>query len=85
MGEITDWTGGGLHAPQNIAESAPGDCYTLQQVQQGEFVLADTAPNEGIYSCDPDYVVTLKGDYGEGARCPNPAYADDPKPSNCGD
>jgi hypothetical protein len=25
----------------------------------------------------------LHGDYGTGAKCPNPAYADDPKPSTC--
>jgi hypothetical protein len=28
--------------------------------------------------------VELKGDYGEGAKCPNPEYANDPKPSTCG-
>jgi hypothetical protein len=83
IGEVTDWTGGGLHAPQNVAENAPGDCYSLQLVEQGEFTLADTAPNEGIYSCSEEYVIELTGDYGEGARCPNPAYREDPKPSNC--
>jgi ABC-type branched-subunit amino acid transport system substrate-binding protein len=84
IGEITDWTAGGLHAPQNVAESAPGDCYSLQQVQQGEFVLAEVPTTDGIFACDPEYVITLEGNYGEGARCPNPEYADDPKPSTCG-
>jgi hypothetical protein len=85
IGQITDWTGGGLHAAQNVADSAPGDCFSLQQVQQGEFKLADIGPNEGIYKCDPENVVTLKRDYGKGATCPNPAFKQDPKPSNCGE
>jgi ABC-type branched-subunit amino acid transport system substrate-binding protein len=85
IGQISDWTGGGLHAAQNVADSEPGDCFSLQQVQQGKFELADVGANEGIYSCNPDNVVTLKRDYGKGATCPNPAYKNDPKPSNCGD
>ena len=40
-------------------------------------------PNNDIYSCDPKNVVPLTGDYGSGTKCPNPAYATDPKPSTC--
>jgi hypothetical protein len=53
-------------------------------VVDGKFQLVDDLdPNDGIYNCDPANVVALKGDYGTGAKCPNPAFADDPKPSNC--
>jgi ABC-type branched-subunit amino acid transport system substrate-binding protein len=84
ISKVKDWTGGGLHASQDVADSTPGDCYALEQVVNGQFQLADINPNEGIYSCDPKNVVTLTGDYGQGAKCPNPKYATDPKPSNCG-
>jgi ABC-type branched-subunit amino acid transport system substrate-binding protein len=84
ISKVKDWTGGGLHAAQDVADTTPGDCYALEQVENGKFTLADINPNEGIYSCDPKNVVTLTGDYGTGAKCPNPKYATDPKPSNCG-
>jgi len=84
IGQIKDWTGGGLHAAQDVADSAPGDCFALEQVKGGKFVLADIDPNQGIYSCDSSYILGLKGNYGAGTKCPNPKYANDPKPSNCG-
>jgi ABC-type branched-subunit amino acid transport system substrate-binding protein len=84
IGAIKDWTGGGLHAAQDVADSEPGDCYAMEQVKEGKFVLADIGANQGIYECSPDNIVKLKGDYGTGAKCPNPKYATDPKPSNCG-
>jgi ABC-type branched-subunit amino acid transport system substrate-binding protein len=83
ISQVHDWTGGGLHAPQDVGGDKPGDCYALEQVKDGKFVLADINPTDGIYACDSKYVVALKGNYGEGAKCPNPAYASDPKPSNC--
>ncbi|MCU1430485.1 MAG: ABC-type branched-chain amino acid transport system, periplasmic component [Actinomycetia bacterium] len=83
IGKITTWTGGGLHAPQDVATQKPGDCFAMEQVQGAKFVLAPINPNQGIYSCDPSVLFTLKGNYGTGTKCPNPAYASDPKPSNC--
>jgi ABC-type branched-subunit amino acid transport system substrate-binding protein len=83
IAKVHDWTGGGLHAPQDVGANKPGDCYAMEQVKDGKFVLADIGATDGIYACDPKNVVTLKGNYGEGAKCPNPAYATDPKPSNC--
>jgi ABC-type branched-subunit amino acid transport system substrate-binding protein len=84
IGKVKDWTGGGLHSPQDVADNKPGDCFAVQQVQGTRFVLADISPNQGIYNCDPKYLFTVKGNYGTGAKCPNPKYATDPKPSNCG-
>jgi ABC-type branched-subunit amino acid transport system substrate-binding protein len=81
---ITEWTGGGLHAPQNLKTKKASNCYALLKVEGGKFVL-DTGikPTDGIYNCDKGNVATLTGNYGTGAKCPNAAYADDPKPSNC--
>jgi hypothetical protein len=84
IAKVKDWTGGGLHASQDVADTTPGDCYALEQVENGKFTLADINPNEGIYSCDSKNVVSLTGNYGSGAKCPNPKFATDPKPSNCG-
>jgi ABC-type branched-subunit amino acid transport system substrate-binding protein len=81
--EITEWTGGGLHAPQNLAEKTASNCFALLVVEGGTFQTVDVGATDGIYNCEEGNVVELEGDYGTGARCPNPAFADDPKPSNC--
>jgi len=81
---ITEWTGGGMHAPQDLKSKNASNCYALLEVKDGKFVLDDAIkPTESIYNCADGNVTMLKGDYGTGAKCPNPAYATDPKPSNC--
>ncbi|HEX5097274.1 MAG TPA: ABC transporter substrate-binding protein [Acidimicrobiia bacterium] len=80
---IKEWTGGGLNAPQDLSAGTASDCGALLDVKGGKFELTDIGANEGIYLCDPANIVTLKNDYGSGVTCPNPAFADDPKPSNC--
>jgi ABC-type branched-subunit amino acid transport system substrate-binding protein len=83
IGKQTAWTGGGLHAAQNVANHAPGNCeLTLEATTKG-FTVVDTGANNGIYTCNDANLVTLTGDYGAGTKCPNPAFASDPKPSNC--
>ncbi len=83
IGKQTAWTGGGLHAAQDVKNHAPGDCeVTLEATAKG-FTTVDTGANQGIYTCDANNVITLTGNYGAGATCPNPAFATDPKPSNC--
>ncbi len=79
----TSWSGGGLHAPVDLSGDTGPACFNLFQVVDGEFTLAEIGATDGIYNCDDGNLATLTGDYGTGARCPNPAYADDPKPSNC--
>lgn len=62
----TDWTGGGLHAPQRPGNGKASNCFALLTVTKTGFEYAEeaTKPNEGIYSCDEGNVVTLKRDYG---------------------
>jgi hypothetical protein len=79
----THWTGGGLHAPSDVAANSTSTCFALLETVGGAFVLQDVKANEGIYRCDPSTVFKLTGDYGTGEKCPNPAYATDPKPSKC--
>jgi Periplasmic binding protein len=81
----TEWSGGGLHAPIDLSAGRGPECFDLFVVEGGEFVLADIEPNNGIYNCDATNTLELTGDYGVGAKCPNPAYATDPRPSNCAD
>lgn len=58
-GTVTDWTGGGLHAPMNPAEGTAPDCFTVIAVTPGAFTIdeAFTEPNEGIFNCDPANVI----------------------------
>lgn len=83
IGKVTKWTGGGLHAPENVADTKPGNCFAIEAVRNSQFVLADINPNDGIFSCGPNSLYTTKKNYGTGTKCPNPAFASDPKPSNC--
>jgi ABC-type branched-subunit amino acid transport system substrate-binding protein len=81
---ITDWTGGGLQAKHDLKDASASDCTAILAVTNGKFALAKGyGANDGIWNCNPKNVVQLHGDYGTGAKCPNPAYADDPKPSTC--
>jgi hypothetical protein len=81
---ITEWTGGGLHAPQDLKTKNASNCFALLKVANGKFTLDNgIKPTDGIFNCTEGNVVKLKGDYGTGAKCPNPAYASDPKPSTC--
>jgi hypothetical protein len=83
MSQITDWTGGGLHAPQDVGDGAPPSCFVIYEGTPNGFVLPDIGATDGVYHCGEPDLVEITGDYGTGAKCPNPAYADDPKPSNC--
>lgn len=80
---IPDWTGGGLHARQDLANGRASQCFVEIEVKDGEFMLSDIPTNEGVFNCDPKNSIDLEGDFGEGAKCENPAFATDPKPSNC--
>ena len=80
---VTEWSGGGLHAPQNLEGRERSDCFTIIEARDGKFVLPDIGANNGIYRCDPENVLKLEGVPDEGVRCENPAFADDPRPSNC--
>jgi hypothetical protein len=67
----TAWTGGGLHAPQDVKDQKAGDCGIVLKAETGApnggFDYAPGfKPNSGFYNCDPSSVLTLKGDYGKG-------------------
>ena len=44
---ITEWTGGGLHAPQNLKTKDASNCYALLKVEDGKFVLDDRHQADG--------------------------------------
>ena len=79
----TDWSGGGLHSKQNLETGRASSCFVEIEVKDGGWLFPDISPNDGVFNCDPKNVATLTGDYGAGAKCQNPAFATDPKPSNC--
>jgi hypothetical protein len=58
--KITDWTGGGMHAPTNPGENMPPDCGLLLRMQGGEFVR-HTPTEAGTFDCDPSYVQPVSG------------------------
>jgi len=64
--KITEWTGGGLHAKQNVVDHKGGNCFTLEQATASGFKVVNVKPNDGIFNCSSANVVTLKGDYGKG-------------------
>jgi hypothetical protein len=64
--EVTDWTGGGLHAPAQPGENAGPDCFIALQVQGEEFVRYEPAEidgGDGGYNCGEDNVAHLEGDF----------------------
>lgn len=65
---ITEWTGGGLHAPSNPSASETPRCGLVVEATSDGFVVPDGfEATDGLYRCDEDSVIALTGDYGEGA------------------
>ena len=66
---VTSWTGGGLHGASDPSTDSPTDCYqVVEATPKGFEVPADFKPTDGLFTCSPDSVVTLKGDYGQGTK-----------------
>ena len=64
--QVSDWNGGGLHAPADVGENAGPECFIMMQVQDGEFVRYEPAEvdgGDGGYNCSPDNVTDLDGDF----------------------
>jgi ABC-type branched-subunit amino acid transport system substrate-binding protein len=63
---VTQWTAGGLHAPQTPGNLEPSPCYLLLDLEADGFVLNEDATNatDGIYNCDEANVFEMTGDYG---------------------
>ncbi len=62
---VTNWDGGGLHAPFNPGNgpNAGGDCFVLLHATSKGFAVDTkiTKPNNGIFNCDPANEVRLQG------------------------
>ncbi len=66
--KVTDWTGGGLHAPQNVRANSVGECITVLRATARGFVrVKDLNENDGIFHCAPADVHRLKSRSGAGA------------------
>jgi hypothetical protein len=63
---VTSWTGGGLHGETNPSSNAPTSCFLILKASASgfEYDQAATAPNKGMFNCDPSNVAELKNDYG---------------------
>ncbi|MBD0321781.1 MAG: ABC transporter substrate-binding protein, partial [Aldersonia sp.] len=47
------WTGGGLHAPVNVADhEPPPPCFNIMKATPGGWETADFKPDRGMYRCD---------------------------------
>ena len=56
--QVTEWTGGGLHAPTSPATNEGSDCVIVMQIREGQF--ARWAPDATTgYACDPSYTVQI--------------------------
>ena len=64
--KVTEWTGGGLHAPTNPGGNQPTQCFTVISAENGKFKLVDVDANEGVFQCSKNNLFTLQGDYGKG-------------------
>jgi hypothetical protein len=80
------WTGGGLHVPTDPGSLASPECFALVQATGEGFRFPDVtgfgaSDHAGFFACDPEFVLELRGDYGQGLSCPS--GVDDPLPSEC--
>ncbi len=68
----TNWTGGGLNAPQDVKDQTAGTCGILLEASRDGFKEPEGfTPNSGFFNCDPKNVITLHDDYskfGKGAK-----------------
>lgn len=64
---ITEWTGGGLHAPTDPGSHQGPRCAMVVEASPDGFAVPDDfEPTDGLFRCDEDSVVPLEGDYGQG-------------------
>ncbi|MCZ7537037.1 MAG: ABC transporter substrate-binding protein [Acidimicrobiia bacterium] len=80
---VRDWSGGGLHATQDLTGRRATGCFVEIEASHGEFVLPDIGANDGVYLCDPENVIDLDPGPDQGVKCENPAFSADPRPSTC--
>lgn len=65
---ITEWTGGGLHAPTNPGERKGPRCAMVVEATADGFIVPDDfEATDGLFACAEDSVIPLEGDYGQSA------------------
>jgi hypothetical protein len=65
--KVTQWTGGGLHAPTDPSKTAGAGCALVTEATPNGFIVPKGfKATDGIFNCDPQNTFTLKGDYGKG-------------------
>jgi hypothetical protein len=65
--KVTQWTGGGLHAPTDPSKTAGTGCALVTEATSDGFVVPKGfKATEGIFNCDPENTYKLQGDYGKG-------------------
>jgi ABC-type branched-subunit amino acid transport system substrate-binding protein len=69
VGDVSDWSGGGLHA---ISQPGTGEwtrCGIVVEAGPDGFSVPDDFElTDGLFRCEDDSVTDLEGDYGEGAK-----------------
>jgi len=69
VSNVTEWTGGGLHAPTNPKASSAAECVILTEATADGFVVPDDfEANTGMFQCDEKNAYKLTGDYGKGTK-----------------
>jgi hypothetical protein len=60
-GSVTEWTGGGLHSPQDPSTSTPSACFAVLEITDAGFEVNEevTAADEGIFNCEPDNIIDV--------------------------
>jgi hypothetical protein len=67
--KVTEWTGGGLHAPTDPSVNSAAECVLISEATPDGFVIPqDFEPNEGLFNCDPQNAYKLTRDYGKGTK-----------------
>ena len=58
--KITEWTGGGMHAPTNPGSNKPPECGLVLKLEGTKYVQW-YPETQGEYDCDPSYVTQVTG------------------------
>ena len=64
--KISDWTGGGLHAPTGPGANKGSQCFTLLEGGGGTFRVVNVGQDATGFACSPQNRMALSGDYGKG-------------------
>lgn len=66
--KVTDWSGGGLHASQNVSANSVSECMVVLKATARGFVrVKDLQATDGVFHCAPGDVHQLPSRSGKGA------------------